>query len=88
MSADQSWLTNLAPIFGIVFLYLVNFRSRTLSRRSRLLFYGLLFAELAGLLPAKMGLSLATLPAYAPLRGFCSAIRYASRPCDAGYGRL
>ncbi len=80
MAGGQFWLSNLAPIFGLIFLFLLNFRNRVLDNRSRYLFYCVLLAELVELLFANAEILLAMGPDYTWMRGLCSAAGYTLRP--------
>ncbi len=42
---DLFWFTDIAPFFGLCFLYLLIVRGKTLDSRSRCLFYGVLATE-------------------------------------------
>jgi signal transduction histidine kinase/ActR/RegA family two-component response regulator len=80
MSANEIWLNNFAPAVGLIFLFLVTFRSRSLDKRTRYLFFGICFCEAAEIAFSNIELVLGGLSYYTPARGFCSAIGYFVRP--------
>ncbi len=80
MSIDQFWLSTLAPIFGLCFLALMLYRSRTLDERSRRLFFVVLGAEAVEVAAAMGEIVLSTAPTYTVWRGVLSAIGYSTRP--------
>ena len=80
MSVDQFWLSTLAPIFGLCFLALMIYRSRTLDKRSRRLFFLVLATEAAEVAAAMAEITLSMAPTYSVWRGVMSAIGYSARP--------
>ncbi len=80
MELDQFWLTNLAPAFGLCFLFLLNNRNQVLDERSRRLFYAVIFTEALELLAGDLEVWLSTLDHYVIWRGVCSGIGYFARP--------
>ena len=77
---DQMWLSNLAPIFGICFLFLLNMRNRVLDRRSRWIFYAVLASEAFELCIANVEVWLGSLEYHTVWRDLCSATGYIVRP--------
>ncbi len=80
MALDHFWLSNLAPVFGLIFLFLLNKRSKTLDERSRKLFYLVIVLETVELFAANLEIMLGTYPHHVHLRELCSAIGYTVRP--------
>ncbi len=80
MTTDQFWLSDLAPIFGLGFLFLMLYRSRTLDERSRGLFFAVIATEAVEVAAATGELILRMMPTYTPWRGVLSAIGYTARP--------
>ncbi len=77
---EQLLLNNIAPLFGLCFLALLNARSKTFDRRTRRLLYVALFVELIELIFANVEIQLAELPYHSLWRDFSSAIGYSTRP--------
>ncbi len=80
MADDPLMLSNLAPVFGLCFLFLLNFRNRVLDDQSRRLFYFILMSEALELLVANVESMLSDLPFCTPERMLCSAFGYIVRP--------
>ena len=80
MGLDQIWLSNLAPIFGICFLFLLNMRNRVLDKRSRWIFYAILASEAIELCIANVEIWLGSLEYHTVWRDLCSATGYIVRP--------
>ncbi len=80
MELNQFWLTNLAPAFGLCFLFLLNTRNQVLDARSHGLFYAVVFTEALELLAGDVEVWLSTLSYYSVWRGICSGIGYFARP--------
>ena len=80
MELDQIWLSNLAPIFGICFLFLLNMRNRVLDKRSRWIFYAILASEAFELCIANVEIWLGSLEYHTVWRDMCSATGYIVRP--------
>ncbi len=77
---EQLLLNNIAPLFGLCFLALLNARSKTFDQRTRRLLYAALLVELIELVFANMELELATLSYHSLWRDLASAIGYSTRP--------
>ena len=73
-------LSNLAPVFGLCFLFLLNVRNKTLDDASRRVFFGILALEVAELVIANIESALATLPYCTVERELCSVFGYVVRP--------
>ncbi len=80
MVFEQLWFSNLAPIVGLCFLFLLNLRSKTLDMRSRHIFYAILLLEVLELIVANIEMVLSDLTYHTLWRDVCSAIGYLSRP--------
>lgn len=80
MEFDQIWLSNLAPVFGICFLFLLNMRNRVLDVRSRWIFYAILASEAFELGVANIEVWLSNLAYHTVWRDLCSATGYIVRP--------
>ena len=80
MEFDQMWLSNLAPVFGICFLFLLNMRNRVLDVRSRWIFYAILASEAFELGVANIEVWLSNLAYHTVWRDLCSATGYIVRP--------
>ncbi|MDO4854008.1 MAG: ATP-binding protein [Coriobacteriia bacterium] len=80
MGLDQIWLSNLAPIFDICFLFLLNMRNRVLDKRSRWIFYAILASEAFELCIANVEIWLGSLEYHTVWRDLCSATGYIVRP--------
>lgn len=80
MELNQMWLSNLAPIFGICFLFLLNVRNRVFDDRSRRIFFLILALEASELVVANIESWLSALASYTVWRGLCSAVGYIGRP--------
>ena len=80
MAFDQLWFSNLAPIFGLCFLFLLNLRSKTLDMRSRRIFYAVLLLEVLELIVANIEMALSDLSYHTLWRDACSAMGYLFRP--------
>ena len=80
MEFDQIWLSNLAPVFGICFLFLLNMRNRVLDVRSRWIFYAILAFEAFELGVANIEVWLSNLAYHTVWRDLCSATGYIVRP--------
>lgn len=77
---DQLLLDNIAPLFGLCFLALLNARSKTFDTRRRRLLYLALFVELAELVAANVEMELALISYHSLWRDLASAIGYTTRP--------
>ena len=80
MGANEFWIYNFTPIVGLLFLYLIIFRSKTLARRTRLCFYEIFCVEVIELSCYNIELYLSDLPTYTLWRGVMSAVGYTARP--------
>ncbi len=80
MSLTELWLANLAPIVGLFFLFLILFRSRTLDKRTRYLFYGVCVLEALEIVAYNLEAYLGFLTYPSPQRNLWSAIGYTIRP--------
>ena len=74
------WMSNLAPVFGICFLFLLNMRNRVLDERSRRIFYAILASETFELGVANVEVWLSKLAYHTVWRDLCSATGYIVRP--------
>ena len=77
---EHTLLSNIAPVFGLCFLALVNARSKTFDPRRRRLVYAALIVELIELVIANADFELAALDYHNPWRDLTSAIGYTTRP--------
>ncbi len=77
---EQLLLNNIAPLFGLCFLALLNARSKTFDKRTRRLLYIALLVELVELIFANVEVELAALPYHSLWRDLSSAIGYTTRP--------
>ncbi|WP_322151016.1 ATP-binding protein [Paratractidigestivibacter sp.] len=80
MGINEFWLYNFTPIVGLVFLFLILCRSKTIDRRTRMLFCAVLTLEIAELVCYNIEAALGNLPYYTSTRGLFSALGYTARP--------
>ena len=80
MGVNEFWIYNFTPIVGLLFLFLIIFRSQTLARRTRLSFYELFCFEVIELSCYNIESCLSNLPTYTLGRGLMSAVGYTVRP--------
>ena len=80
MALDQLWISNLAPVAGLCFLFLLNLRNRVLDARSRRIFYMILASEAFELGVANLEVWLGNMSVHTVWRDVCSATGYIVRP--------
>ena len=80
MNANAFWLYNFTPIVGLLFLFLIIYRSRTLEQRTRKLFYVVFFIEFVELICYNVDSALSVLPTFTYARCLTSALGYMARP--------
>ncbi len=80
MGVNEFWIYNFTPIVGLLFLFLIIFRSKTLACRTRLCFYEIFCVEVIELSCYNIESYLSNLPVYTLERGLMSAIGYTVRP--------